>query len=193
MGHTACGASLGTLTAEQARRLAAAGVRNYNHNLETSRRFFPQVVSTHGYDERIATVKAAHAAGMRVCCGGIIGLGESLADRVELALTLRELPVESVPLNFLNPIPGTPFEHNPPLAPLEALQTVAMFRFVLPERQIKIAGGRESCLRDLQSWMFYAGADSCMVGNYLTTRGRDLAADMRMLADLDLPLDPPSS
>ena len=188
-----CCAALGCLNLKQARRLYELGVRRYNHNLETSRRFFSQIVTTHSYDDRIATVRAAQQAGLEICCGGIIGLGESLEDRLDLALTLRELEVDSVPLNFLNPIAGTPLENQPPLAPLEALQTIAMFRFVLPDKQIKIAGGRENCLRDLQSWMFYAGASSTMIGNYLTTRGRRPEEDFQMFQDLELPLasDPP--
>jgi biotin synthase len=161
--------------------------RPYNHNLETSRRFFNQIVTTHSYDDRIATVLAAKQAGLEVCCGGIIGMGETLEDRVDLALELRKLEVDSVPLNFLNPIAGTPLEDQEPLAPMEALQTIAVFRFILPDKQIKIAGGRENCLRDLQSWMFYAGASSTMIGNYLTTKGRSPDDDFQMLADLELP------
>jgi biotin synthase len=187
-GRVRCSASLGCLSPSQAQQLFDLGVRRYNHNLETSRRFFPSVVTTHTYDDRIATVRTALQAGMQVCCGGIIGLGESLEDRVDLAVTLRDLNVDSVPLNFLNPIPGTPFARNEPIAPLAALQTIAMFRFVLPDRQIKIAGGREKCLGDLQSWMFFAGASSTMVGNYLTTTGRAADEDIRMLDDLELPL-----
>jgi len=125
---------------------------------------------------------------MEVCCGGIIGLGETLEDRVDLALALRDLGVDSVPLNFLNPIPGTPLadDHIEPVSPLTALQTIAMFRFVMPKTPIKIAGGRENCLRDLQSWMFFAGASGTMIGNYLTTHGRDIGQDIQMLKDLEI-------
>jgi len=185
-GKIECCASLGFLSAQQAQYLYALGVRRYNHNLETSRNYFPQIVSTHTYDDRIATIRAAQKAGLHVCCGGIIGMGESPADRVDLALALRDLDVDSVPINFLHPIPGTPMEKYPILAPMTALQTIAMFRFVLPEKQIKIAGGREKCLRDLQSWMFFAGANATMIGNYLTTKGRSAADDFQMLADLEL-------
>ncbi|MBN1764476.1 MAG: biotin synthase BioB [Sedimentisphaerales bacterium] len=181
-----CCASLGCITGEQAGQLYAAGIRRYNHNLETSRNFFPQVVTTHTYDDRLTTVKAVKDSGMQSCCGGIIGLGESLQDRVDLALALRELDVDSVPLNFLNPIPGTPLADNEPLSPMTALQTIAMFRFVLPKKHIKVAGGREQCLRDLQSWMFYAGANSTMIGNYLTTTGRPAHQDHQMLKDLEI-------
>ncbi len=188
MGDLQCCASLGCLDGEQARRLRAMGVQRCHHNLETSRRFFPEIVSTHSYEVRLATVRAAKEAGMEVCSGGIFGMGETAEDRVDLALALRELEVDCVPINFLNPIPGTPLEGTEPLRPMTALQIIAMFRFVLPDQQIKVAGGREKCLRDLQSWMFYAGASSCMVGNYLTTAGRNLADDFQMLGDLELPL-----
>ena len=181
-----CCASWGCLTDEQALQLYEMGVRRYNHNLETSENYFPKVVTTHSYDERIATVRAAQKAGLEVCCGGIIGMGESKQDRVELALKLRELDVDVVPLNFLHPIAGTPFADLPVLDPMEALQTIAMFRFVLPNKQIKVAGGREKCLRDMQSWMFFAGASATIIGNYLTTTGRAVEDDMQMLTDLGM-------
>ncbi len=126
---------------------------------------------------------------MEICCGGIIGMGEAIEDRADLALALRELDVDSVPINFLNPIPGTPLEKQSPLPPMIALQTIAMFRFVLPDKQIKIAGGRETCLRDLQSWMFFAGASSTMIGNYLTTSGRDRDMDLQMFRDAEVTID----
>jgi len=186
-GQLQCCASLGCLSPEQARQLVKLGVRRYNHNLETSRRFFPHVVTTHTYEDRLATIRNAQQAGLEVCCGGIIGMGETIEDRVDLALTLRELEVDSVPLNFLHPIPGTPLADIESLPALTALQTIAMFRFVLPDKNIKVAGGREQCLGDLQSWMFFAGASSTMIGNYLTTRGRVIDDDLQMLADLQLP------
>ena len=185
-GGLECCASLGCLTAAQAGRLRALGVLRYNHNLETSRRFFGHVVTTHSYDDRLATLRQARQAGLKLCSGGIINLGETLQDRVDLALSLRELDVDTVTINFLNPIPGTPLADRPSLPPLTALQTVAMFRFVLPDKHIMIAGGREKCLRDLQSWMFYAGASGCILGHYLTTPGRPAAADLQMLRDLEL-------
>ena len=186
-------ASLGCLTEPQAHRLHDLGVRRYNHNLETSESFFPQVVTTHHYADRLATVRAAKAAGMEVCCGGIIGMGETGADRVDLALQIRELDVDTVPLNFLHPIAGTALADASGVGPLAALQTIAMFRFVLPAKPIKIAGGRESCLRDLQSWMFYAGATGCMIGDYLTTGGRAVADDLQMFTDLGMSCSPPTS
>jgi len=180
-------ASLGGLTDEQAAELAAAGIVRYNHNLETSRRRFAELVTTHTYDDRLATLGAARRAGLRLCCGGIFGVGETWDDRIELALTLRDqVAPDVVPLNFLQPIPGTALEASPPLPPIECLQITAVFRLILPDVDIKIAGGRETALRDLQSWMFYAGATSCILGDYLTTRGRDVEADLQMVADLGL-------
>lgn len=185
--QTLCCASLGCLTLEQAQRLRALGVRRYNHNLETSRRFFPQIVTTHTYNDRLATIHNAQQAGLETCCGGIIGLGESLQDRIDLALTLRELEVDIIPLNFLNPITGTPLLGLPPETPMSLLHTVAVFRFILQNKPIKIAGGREARLRDLQSWIFFAGASGTMIGNYLTTAGQAPNEDFQMLADLELP------
>ena len=180
-------ASLGELTNDQATRLAAAGLAHYNHNLETSRRMFPAVVSTHAYDDRLRTLAAARKAGLKLCCGGIFGLGETWADRVDLALTLRdEVGPAVVPLNFLHPIPGTPLAAVKPLAAMEILSIIAIFRLTLPDVDLKVAGGREVNLRDLQSWMFFAGATSCLIGNYLTTEGRSAADDLRMIRDLGL-------
>jgi len=180
-------ASLGELTAEQATALADAGIHRYNHNLETTERIFRQVVTTHSYADRLATIRSARQAGLKLCCGGLMGLGETWEDRVDLALTLRDqVDPEIVPLNFLHPIPGTPLGDRQPLDPLEILSIVALFRLVLPRVDIKIAGGREKNLRDLQSWAFYAGATSCIVGNYLTTQGRDVQADLQMFRDLGL-------
>jgi biotin synthase len=180
-------ASLGELTELQAAQLADAGVTRYHHNLETSRRFFRQVVTTHGYELRIRTLQFARAAGMRICCGGLMGLGETWEDRVDLALTIRdEVNPDVTPLNFLQPMAGTALEDATPLQSIEALAIMAIFRLILPKVDLKVAGGREYNLRDLQSWMFYAGATSCMVGNYLTTTGRDVNSDLQMIEDLGL-------
>ena len=179
-------ASLGQLSPGGAGRLYAAGVRRYHHNLETSRRFFPQIVTTHSFGERIETLNTARAVGMQLCSGGLFNLGESWADRVDMALTLRELAVNVVPLNFLHPIPGTPMADRPPMHPQDILKVVAVYRLLLADQQIKVAGGREVNLRDLQSWMFYCGASSGMTGNYLTTCGRGAADDRRMIEDLGL-------
>ena len=190
-GRIAPCASLGALSPQAARKLAQAGCRRYNHNLETSRSFYPRVVTTHSYDSRLSTARAVKAAGMELCCGGLFGLGESWQDRIDLALELRGLDADTVPLNFLNPIPGTPLADAPRLAPLECLTIIALFRFMLPRQSIKVAGGREVNLRDLQSWIFHAGADGCILGNYLTTPGRPPEQDLKLLEDLELhPLPP---
>ena len=181
-------ATLGELTPEQARRLKTMGVLRVNHNLETSRRNFPNIISTHTYEDRLRTLRIAKEAGLSICSGGIFGMGEDWDDRIDMALALRELGAEVVPINFLNAIPGTAlYGRHPDLSPMQALQIVAVYRFLLPDRELKIAGGREKILRDLQSWMFFAGASSAMVGNYLTTFGRPAAQDHQMLRDLDLP------
>jgi biotin synthase len=174
--------SLGLLKHGQAERLAAAGVTRFNHNLESSRGYFPQVCSTHTYDDRIRTVRAAKAAGMQACCGGIMGMGEALADRIALAMELRELEVESIPVNFLDPRPGTPLGHAPRLAPTDCLRTLAMFRLVNPSRDIRVAGGREVNLRHLQPLALYP-ANSIFCNGYLTTPGQGAEADMKMIAD----------
>ncbi len=182
-------ASLGILDEETARALAEAGCVTYHHNLETARSFFPQVCTTHDYEEDVETVRLAKKAGLKVCCGGIFGLGESLEQRVELAFSLRDLEVDSVPLNFLNPIAGTPLEGKRDLSPMDCLRIVALFRYVLPDRRISVCGGREPNLRDFQSWIFMAGASGTMVGNYLTTSGRDRQADLQMFLDGEWAID----
>lgn len=174
--------SLGLLSGGQAERLAAAGVNRFNHNLETSRAFFPQVCQTHSFDDRVATVKAAKAAGMEACCGGIMGMGESLDDRVDLAFTLRELEVESIPVNFLDPRPGTPLGNVPRLSPAECLKCLAMFRLVNPSRDIRVAGGREVNLKHLQPLALYP-ANSIFTEGYLTTPGQGYNDDMAMIAE----------
>lgn len=178
--------SLGIIDYDTATALKKAGVETYHHNLETSRSFFPNVCTTHDYEQDVETVRVAKRAGLNVCCGGIFGLGENARQRVELALTLRELAVDSVPLNFLNPIEGTRLAGASNITPMECLHTIALFRFILPDRKISVCGGREQNLRDLQSWMFLAGASGTMVGNYLTTTGRAPEQDWQMLKDLEL-------
>lgn len=180
-------ASLGLIQSQAvADRLRAAGLVCYNHNLETSERFFPMQCTTHSYRDRLQTLDYIRRAGIRICCGGIIGLGETRADRADLALAVRQVGAQVVPLNFLHPIPGTPYEHNAPLPPLELLQTVACFRFVLPQADIMVAGGRVVNLRDAQSLMFMAGASALMVGNYLTTLNQPVEKDLQMIRDLGL-------
>jgi biotin synthase len=178
--------SLGTLPAESVSYLLSRGLRSVHHNLETSRSFFPSVCSTHDYEEDVRAVRAAKAAGAWVCCGGIFGIGESDEDRVELAMTLRELDVDSIPVNFLNPVPGTPVEGRADLTPFACLKIIAMMRLCHPGREIIVCGGREVNLRDLQSLMFAAGATGTMAGNYLTTAGRPAEEDVRMIRDLGL-------
>ena len=179
-------ASLGRIGQEQLRRLKKAGLDCFHHNLEASGSFFPQICTTHTHAERVETVKMAKACGLRICSGGIFGMGEEPADRVALAMELKELGVDSIPLNFLHPIPGTPLENASYLTPEDCLRIIAMFRLVLPDKDIVVCGGREKNLRDLQSMIFCAGANGLLIGNYLTTAGRDVAADLRMLEDLGL-------
>ncbi len=179
-------ASLGILDRGTLRELKDAGLESYHHNLETSRSFFPSICTTHDYEEDVETVRTAKEMGFYVCSGGIFGLGESWEDRVELATTLRELDVDSVPINFLNPRPGTPLEGPVRLTPRECLKIIALFRFMLPEKDIIVCGGREVNLRGLQPLIFAAGANGMMVGNYLTTKGRNPEEDIEMLKDLGL-------
>jgi biotin synthase len=186
-GKTRPDASLGIIRKQSvAQRLADAGVECYNHNLETSRRFFPEICTTHSYDERVQTIRYLKEAGIKICSGGILGMGETREDRCDLAFSLREIGAQFVPINILNPIPGTPFSHLKPLMPLEVLQMIACFRFVLPEAEIMIAGGRVVNLRDLQSMIFMAGASAMMVGNYLTTVNQPVEKDLQMIRDLGL-------
>lgn len=175
--------SLGLLKEGQAEQLAAAGVTRFNHNLESSRNFYPEICGTHSFDDRVATVRRAKAAGLEACCGGIMGMGESLEDRVALALELRALEVESIPVNFLDPRPGTPLGETPRLTPQDCLRALAMMRFVNPTRDIRVAGGREVNLRHLQPLALYP-ANSMFVNGYLTTPGAGYEADLRMIADL---------
>jgi len=167
-------------------RLAAAGVSRFNHNLETSRRHFKDIVTTHCYEDRVKTIQAALKAGLGVCAGGIFGIGETEDDRIDMAVELGRLGVDMVPMNFLHPIPGTPLGNTPALPPREILRIIALYRFILPKTHLKVAGGRVLNLRDMQSWIFYAGCTSILTGNYLTTAGRAVEDDLRMLKDLGL-------
>ena len=182
-GLIAPGASLGTLTLESAARLKQAGLVTYHHNLETSRSFFPNICTSHDYEDDVETVRLAKQAGFRVCCGGLFGLGESMEQRVELAMTLRELQVDSVPINFLDPVEGTPICGISQLTPRECLHTIALFRLILPQAHITVCGGRQRNLKDLQSWILLAGASGLMTGNYLTKEGRNPDQDRAMLVD----------
>ena len=181
-------ASLGILTADQARRLAAAGLHRYNHNLETARSFFRSVVTTHTWEERVETCRVVVEAGMELCCGAILGMGESDDQRLELLGQLAALGPDEVPVNFLNPRPGTPLAGRRPVEPLEAIRWIALFRLALPSAVLRYAGGREITLRDLQAMGMTSGINALIVGNYLTTLGREPEADLRMLADLRMPV-----
>ncbi len=180
--------SLGMLTQDQVDRLAAIGVHRYNHNLETARSHFPAVVTTHTWEERWETLSMVRAAGMEVCCGGILGMGETLEQRAEFAAELASLAPDEVPLNFLNPRPGTPFGDLPVMPATEALQAIAVFRLALPRTILRFAGGREITLGDLAKDGMLGGINAVIVGNYLTTLGRPATQDLDMLADLQMPL-----
>lgn len=173
-------ASLGLLKEGQAPKLKEAGVDRYNHNLETSPSHFPNIVSTHGIDDRVNTVREAKSAGLEACCGGILGLGERPEDWVELALLLRELEVESVPLNFLDPRPNTPLADIERMSPRTCLRALAMFRFVHPETDLRVAGGREAVLGHMQPLALYA-ANSLFTNGYLTTPGAEPSDDWQMI------------
>lgn len=189
-GKARADASLGLIESQSvADRLKEAGLECYGHNLESSRRFFPEHCTTHSYEDRLKTIRFLKNAGIKLCSGGIIGMGETRADRCDLALSLREVGAHVVPINILNPIAGTPFEKNVPLSPREILKTIACFRLILPRKEIMIAGGRTLNLRDLQSMIFMAGASALMVGNYLTTLNQPVEKDLQMLADLGLETD----
>jgi len=179
-------ASLGILDRPALGKLAAAGVTRYHHNLETARSHFDQICSTHTYDQRIKTILAAKKAGLGVCSGGIFGLGETELQALELALELKGLAVDAVPLNFLSPIEGTPLSGLRGLTPMQCLKRIALFRFCLPDRQIIICGGRQANLGTLHPYIFHAGASGIMTGNYLTTGGRLLEQDLSLLCDLGL-------
>ncbi len=183
-------ASLGVLDEKSMLKLKESGLKNYHHNLETARSFFPNICTTHSYDEDVETVRTAKKLGFKVCSGGIFGLGESWEQRVEFAFTLKELDVDSIPINFLNPIPGTRLENSNYLTPIDCLAIITLFRLIMPSKDIFVCGGREVNLRDLQSMLFFAGANGMMIGGYLTTKGRQPEDDLRMIKDLGLKIKP---
>jgi len=187
-------ASLGILTADQVADLVAMGVHRYNHNLETARSYFPTVVTTHTWDERMETLQRVRESGMEVCCGGIVGMGETRAQRAEFAAQLASLVPHEVPLNFLNPRPGTPFGDLPVLSAADALRTVAAFRLALPRTILRFAGGREITLGDLGTRDgLLGGVNAVIVGNYLTTLGRPATDDLELLHELSMPVKALSS
>ncbi|WP_034593991.1 biotin synthase BioB [Hamadaea tsunoensis] len=182
-------ASLGMLSQEQVDELVEMGVHRYNHNLETCRTYFPNVVTTHSWEERWGTLKMVRDSGMEVCCGGIIGMGETLEQRAEFAVQLAELDPHEVPLNFLNPRPGTPFGDQPTMDPKDALRAIAAFRLALPKTILRYAGGREITLGDLGTRDgLLGGVNAVIVGNYLTTLGRPASADLQLLQELKMPV-----
>jgi biotin synthase len=180
--------SAGILSADQARRLAEGGVHRYNHNLETAKSFFPQVATTHTWDKRWDTCQLVKDNGMELCCGALLGMGESTAQRLELLAQLVELDPTEVPLNFLNPRPGTPLQIRKPVSAMEALRWIALFRIALPSVILRYAGGREITLRELQVMGMTSGINALIVGNYLTTLGRSPEEDLQMLDDLQMPI-----
>lgn len=180
--------SAGILTEDQARRFSEGGVHRYNHNLETARSYFPNVVTTHSYDERLETCELVRSNGMELCCGVLLGMGETDAQRLELLVELQGLAPNEVPLNFLNPRPGTPLGDRPTVEPLEAIRWIALFRLALPFTILRFAGGREVTLRELQILGMTSGINALIVGNYLTTLGRSPSEDLQMLSDLEMPI-----
>ncbi len=185
IGLSPC-ATLGTLTREQLSYLKNAGLQRYHHNIETSRDYFPRICTTHGFDERLEVLENARSLGLSACSGGILGMGESMQDRIQMAFTLRELDVDSIPINFLMPIMGTPLESVTSITPLEALHSLALFRLILPGKEIRVCAGRGTALGNLHPLIFAAGADGFMIGNYLTTSGLDPEDDLKMVHDLGL-------
>jgi biotin synthase len=183
VGIAVC-SSLGILKKEDFLVLKDAGMTRYHHNLETSKEFFPQVVTTHTFAERVETIVAAQSAGLEVCAGGIFGLGETEEDRVSMALTLRDLQVDSVPINILIPLPGTPLANQLPLTSLQILRAIALYRIILQDVPVRLAAGRESALQDFLSSAFMAGADGMMIGGYLTERGRAVEKDLEFVRQI---------
>ena len=184
-------ASLGLMTRDNLAELQAAGMQSMHHNLETARSYHDQIVETHSYDEEVETLRAAKSLGMYVCSGGIFGMGETWAHRIEMAMDLRAIDVDSVPINFLNPRPGTPLADKNDLSPMDCLKIVALYRLILPTKDLLVCGGREVNLGEQQRNIFRAGANGMMLGDYLTTKGMALGADHQMLADLGLTIRPP--
>ncbi len=180
-----CG-SLGIISFSEAVVLKEAGLSRYHHNLETSRSFFKEICTTHTFEERVATIKAAQQAGLECCSGGIIGMGETIEQRIELAFILKELNVNSVPINILNPIKGTRLFDQRPLLPMEIVKMMAIFRLILPDKELRYAGGREVNLRELQALGLLGGINGMLTGGYLTTGGRHANQDRQMVADLGI-------
>ncbi len=178
-------ASLGALNKRELKMLKGAGLSRYHHNIETSPRFYPRIVSTHSFQEKLDTIEAAKSAGLEVCSGGIIGMGETWQDRIDMAVLLKKLNVDSVPINLLVPIKGTPLESLDPISCTDAVKTICIFRIILKDKVIKIAAGRESVLKDFQALGFMAGANGMLIGGYLTVKGRDVAEDQKLIKEME--------
>jgi biotin synthase len=177
-------ATLGLLTKDDLKLLKRAGLKRYHNNLETSERFFPAICTTHTYNEKKETIRSAREAGLSICSGGIFGLGETWKDRIDMAFALRDLDPDSVPINFLAPIKGTAFSRQKPLEPMDALKIISLYRFILPDKQIRVCGGRLQVLGELNPFIFLAGASGLLIGNYLTTLGRGYEDDVRLIKNL---------
>lgn len=183
VGMAVC-ASLGALKGSELETLKQSGLSRYHHNIETSPRFYSRITSTHSFQERIDTVKAARAAGLEVCSGGIIGMGEEWRDRIEMAAILKELDVDSVPVNILVPVKGTPLEFVNTISCADVVRAIAIFRIILKDKIIKIAAGRETVLKDFQAMGFMAGANGMLIGGYLTVKGREIEEDRRLIEEI---------
>jgi len=183
VGLSVC-ASLGALEKEELKLLKDSGLTRYHHNIETSQRFYKEIVSTHNFRERVDTIKVAKKVGLEVCSGGIIGMGETWADRIDMALLLKELKVDSIPINILVPIKGTPLENLKPISCSDVIRTICIFRLILKDKLIKIAAGRESALGDFQGLGFMAGANGMLIGGYLTVKGRDVESDLKLIEEI---------
>lgn len=177
-------ASLGLMSREDLLRLKEAGMRHYHHNIETAKSYFPNVVQSHSWEEEVQTVKLAKELGFETCCGGIMGMGENLDQRIEFVMQLKEIDPHSIPINFLNPRPGTPFGEKNELTPLDCLKIIAALRLAMPTKDLFVCGGREVNLKEYQDLMFQAGASGTMLGNYLTTKGRSSEQDVEMIERL---------
>ncbi|MFH1541405.1 MAG: biotin synthase BioB [Elusimicrobiota bacterium] len=178
-------ASLGALKEQELLMLKKAGAARYHHNIETSQRFYSKIVSTHTFEERISTIHAVKEVGLEVCSGGIIGMGETWQDRIDMAVMLKKLKVDSVPINLLVPIKGTPFESINPISCIDAIRTICIFRIILEDKIIKIAAGRETILKDFQALAFIAGANGMLIGGYLTISGRDILDDKNLIREVE--------
>ncbi len=182
-------ATLGLIEKNELAVLKDSGLERYHHNLETSERFFPKICSTHTYSDKIRTIEAAKSLGLSICSGGLFGIGESWQDRIDMAFALSELDVDSVPVNFLIPVKGTPLGDREPLRPLEALKIISLCRFILPGKEIRVCGGRRQTLGEFNSMVFMAGADSLLTGNYLTTAGTPYEEDLELIREYGLEVE----